>query len=37
MAYHEATKNHEDHEKHFVQKRFVFFVTLRAFVKKVNL
>jgi len=34
-AYHEDTKNHEDHEDDFVQKRFVFFVALRVFVNKV--
>jgi len=32
--YHEATKNTKITKNNFVQKRFVFFVALRGFVKK---
>ena len=36
QAFHEGTKNHEDHENDFVQERFVFLQALRAFVKSVK-
>jgi len=32
-AYHEGTKNHEDHEDFQYKESFVFFVILRGFVK----
>jgi hypothetical protein len=34
VAYHEGTKNTKITKNDSVQKRFVFFVALRAFVKK---